>query len=226
MDELRFEQIEEALKNNQLNFYNFYSADLDLTSYYSAEYYHNNPKDSINVEQLIKKVFTDIEVYTYHKGLDFNNLGEDLISAITFYDNQQQIFYAYIYLIDGVIEKFGNVEGKNKQYKTFLIDNKYITDKDNIVVKSFTNEVEMICEYWNKIKEIDPTILSSFNGDSFDYPYLYERLVKLKNKNIAAKTMSIFNYVHYRHGIVSIPEFRIADLLYLFRPRSEGGFLI
>jgi DNA polymerase elongation subunit (family B) len=224
MDVINFDDVYNAVKTNRLNFYNIYAADLDIPSYFSAKYYHENPKDSIDIDQSITKLFTDIEVYTYHKGLDFKNLGQDPISAITFYSNVEKIYHAYIYLLnDDITNKFDDVDARNKEFYKFLVDHKYINTDDQINIRTYNDECQLICDYWEKVKELDHTILSGFNSDTFDYPYLYERLSTLTDKDSAAKTMSIFSYVGYRNGFISIPEFTISDLLYLYKPRSEGG---
>lgn len=191
MDIVNFDEIYNAVKTNKLNFYNIYAADLDVPSYFSAKYYHENPKDSIDIDQPMSKAFTDIEVYTHHKGLDFKNLGQDIISAITVYSNIEKIFYAYIYLDNDEITKlFGSVENKNQEYYNFLIENKYISEDDQINIQVFRDELEMICSYWTKIKELDPIVISGFNClEENESVWLDDRIIKIKNSK---KNLKLF----------------------------------
>ena len=43
------------------------------------------------------------------------------------------------------------------------------------VVESFQSEEELLQRFYQKYLEINPTILSGWNIDGFDIPYLYNR---------------------------------------------------
>ena len=80
---------------------------------------------------------------------------------------------------------------------------------------------------------MDPAILSSFNGDSFDYPYMYQYLLtNLKDPQQVANIMSRFGELkvektHDRAGNevnwIRFIEFELMDMLYLYKDRSDGG---
>ena len=47
--------------------------------------------------------------------------------------------------------------------------------KDNKIVESFKSEEELLQRFYQKYLEIQPTILSGWNIEFFDIPYLYNR---------------------------------------------------
>lgn len=62
------------------------------------------------------------------------------------------------------------------------------------------------------------------NCDMFDMPYIYGRMKYLYGKDDCEKIMSKFGQVDHRYGTVCPFEYTVSDLLYLYRPRDEGGF--
>ena len=56
-------------------------------------------------------------------------------------------------------------------YHCFVLGDVPNTD----VVESFQSEEELLQRFYQKYLEINPTILSGWNIDGFDIPYLYNR---------------------------------------------------
>ena len=57
------------------------------------------------------------------------------------------------------------------------------------IYKKFSNEYELIYGFLQTFKQLDPLIIYAWNGDGFDFPYLYNRL-----KNLGIPTMKLSNY--------------------------------
>jgi DNA polymerase I len=53
-------------------------------------------------------------------------------------------------------------------------------DSEKDFVQSVENEKEMIIQFFELIKKIDPHIIVTYNGDNFDFPYILDRVRVLK----------------------------------------------
>jgi DNA polymerase elongation subunit (family B) len=88
------------------------------------------------------------------------------ITSIALYDNTTQEYYCYI--LD---------EAKKLTQSTS--ENKHI-------VPCFT-EKELFYKFLDKWEELDPTIISGWNSEFFDIPYLYHRMAKVVGKSEAVR---------------------------------------
>lgn len=61
--------------------------------------------------------------------------------------------------------------------KSVVITYKHV-EKDYVEVVE--NETQMLTRFFELIKEIDPEVLVTYNGDNFDFPYILERIKVLK----------------------------------------------
>lgn len=220
MKTIDYKDIQNQFYNDQFKFYNIYNLDIDPELFYGVQYYNNTKENSENIQKL-NIVFTDIESYQQDKTVEFK-FNESLhpISAISFYYNGT--YFAYflnIYNVKIDIKEWAD------DFKRDLIKNNYIEPTDEIEITIFNDELELIKEYWNKIKSIDPIILSGWNSDLFDYPYIYRRMLILLNddKSQVDSIISQFNYIKIYKDKLQIPEYNICDLLYLYKPRDDRG---
>jgi DNA polymerase elongation subunit (family B) len=220
------------IKSDKISPYQFYSTDIDYPQYYSVEYFLNHPHDTIEKNQKLKILFLDIEVYMQGSTkFPKPEEGEFPVSAITTYLNTKNKFTSYFLLLNKNIQKFPveDLEKQKQDYLNTLLQNKYITDKDTLEIKIFTNETELLKTFWEDVKTDDPACLTGWNSDQFDLPYLYYRTVNVLNgdEKRAHKLMSKFGQVKVRaYGgkiVIDFPEFINMDLYYLYKPRAEGG---
>lgn len=226
MKELTIDDTIKKIIKNEFKYYNFYDADLSVEQYEAIQYYASNPNDDISVNQKLHIVFTDIECYL--NGKEFNSSSyEHVINAISLYSNFENIYHSYVLLSSNHLKSI-NIKEKNiieDKIKNELINDNYLCKDDNVIINFFTDELLMIKAWANKIKELDPAILSGFNSDTFDYPYIYFRLCKLSNNKNASKILSRFEIIKTRKfkdkTLIKIPEYEIIDILRLFKPRSE-----
>jgi len=233
MQTLQLKEVIDKLNNDEFQYNQFYNADIEASHYFSIQHYVENNHDSIDKIQILKTIFFDIECY-FHNRTDSINFkeAEGTINAITIYDTKTKIYHAYLLIID----KNKHLIDVNKKqeyintYKKELLENNYISTEEDIELYFCTNELQLIEDCWKKVHEIDPSVLSGFNCDAFDLPYIYNRLTKLYNgdENKTAWTLSKFGMVKrrkYGSGLVlfQIPEYPIADIRRLYMPRGEGG---
>jgi len=73
-------------------------------------------------------------------------------------------------------------------YYAFVLDEKKkltLQSKGNSKIESFENEYSLLQRFFVKYLEFKPTIITGWNIDTFDMPYLYNRACKIVGGNIA-----------------------------------------
>ena len=78
------------------------------------------------------------------------------------------------------------------KYSCFILGDVPNTD----VVESFNSEEELLQRFYQKYLEINPTILSGWNIDGFDIPYLYNRTKRVMGETFA-NVLSPIGEVYY-----------------------------
>lgn len=106
-------------------------------------------------------VILDIETST-EGGFPDINTGNKPITAIALYD-----------------------QFADKYYSLILDPERRVTDevKDNVETRSFRHEEKLLEAFLNKWEEIQPDIVSGWNTNNFDLPYLYHRLRAVLGKS-------------------------------------------
>lgn len=234
MKEISINEIFELLNNKKLNYNNFYNTDVEAVQYEAVEYYNKYQHDNIDKEQNLHIVFNDIECYLNH-GNFIENKYEHPINAITLYSDIEKIYHTFV-LLNNIVLKQISIKDEEKiknKIKEELINENDLESDEDLKVYFYTDELTLIKNWCNTLRKIDPIILSGFNSDFFDYPYIYFRLVKLTNKNEAQKLLSRFETIKVRQvtrekfntiaNIIEIPEYVILDILKLFKPREDEG---
>jgi DNA polymerase elongation subunit (family B) len=236
MQEIKYSELDTFLKNKDLDFYNIYNSDLNTTIYYSTQHYLNNPEDNTDVEQKLHILFADIEVYWKDKNIKFEfDVADHPINAFTIYSTELKIFKSFYLLYDFNYKKFGINDNCNIQeiinnhisnYKDWLLKEKYIEEEDNIEINIYNNELQLLLDAWKYIRNINPCILSGFNSDNFDYPYIYKRLLKLYNddKQKVDSIISQFGLIEFNpNGFMKIIDYPICDIQHCYKVRGDGG---
>lgn len=239
LPEVSYQDIENAVKTKALRYYNFYNIDIPTVAQYTSKYYQNHKYDSIDKSQNINTIFTDIEVYTYNQGIDEISDAKFPVNIVTICSNTDRVLHSYVWLLPENVEAFGIRNDPNFNFEEFIantekrliedlkklgyLGTKFIPDDYTVKLTVYNDEKKMLYDLWNKIHEYDPDILTSWNGDSFDYPYMYHRLGNLYSPQDAANIMSKFGQISVQQNQIRIFEFPIADLLYLYKPRDESA---
>ena len=81
------------------------------------------------------------------------------------------------------------------KYSCFILGNVPNTD----VVESFQSEEELLQRFYQKYLEISPTILSGWNIDGFDIPYLYNRTDRVMGTSFARSLSPIGEVFYSEH---------------------------
>jgi DNA polymerase elongation subunit (family B) len=92
------------------------------------------------------------------------------------------------------------------------------SQRGNVSIISVKNERELLLKFLNIYSSIAPSIITGWNTDGFDIPYLYNRLRKLFGENTANKLspIGIVKYFEYRDRFY-IAGVSSLDYLFLYR---------
>ena len=223
----------EEFNNLDISPYQIYNLDLDYQQSFSINSYLENKNDTIDNDQLLNILFADIEVFTNNAGVfPKPEIAKFPINAITIYSTFEKIFRSYFLLQHSNINKFpskNEIPDLINQFTKDLLVDKYINSDEKLEIYMFTSEMDLIRACWGKIREIDPSVLSGYNMDRFDLPYIYFRLSNLLNKNEVeiGKILSLFGKIKVEkfgnEFLIKIPEMPVSDLMYLYKPRDDGG---
>jgi len=80
------------------------------------------------------------------------------------------------------------------KYTAFILDKEHkLNDfvKENVEVRSFTDEDSLLMHFLTKWEEIQPTISTGWNSDNFDMPYLFRRMKNIVGPNNAKRLSPI-----------------------------------
>ena len=130
--------------------------------------------DSDDMSEGHRIMFFDIEVEVT-KGFPLPSKAENKITSIALYDAIMDKYYCYV------------------------LDESLSLDVDfgeNITVEAFSSEPELLNRFFVKYREIQPTILSGWNSNNFDIPYLYNRASQILGQDVA-NCLSHIDQVHY-----------------------------
>jgi DNA polymerase elongation subunit (family B) len=169
-------------------------------------------RDSDDVASYQNKVFLDIETERGEAiNLGYCQRAPMKVTAIALYDEQGKHYYAYVLDEAKLLESSSN---------------------DSTSVISCHTESTLLLRFLDKWKEIDPTIVIHWNGDSFDIPYLYNRMKKIVGaKN--ANSLSPLNIVEFdeRDPLMPYKIAGISSLDYMrlykkFIPRQQPSYAL
>ena len=120
-------------------------------------------KDSEELSTNHNIMMIDIEVEVT-EGFPYPEDANNKITSIAVFDSNSDTYYAFV-----------------------LDEKKKLTlqSKDNIVIESFENEFSLLQRFLVKYLEFKPTIITGWNIDTFDMPYLYNRICKVAGTNVA-----------------------------------------
>ena len=152
----------------------------------------------------IKIAFVDIEVYAPGE-FPTPEKANDPVNVITVYDNLSNKFYTW-----------GTGE--------------YTPTRTDVVYKNCRSERELLVGFIDYIKSDHPDILSGWNSELFDIPYLINRIQKVVSED-AAKSLSPINVIYNRNLISQFGKYNTrwhiqgmscVDYLDVYKKFSQG----
>lgn len=144
---------------------------------------------------------------------DLNLESENEIISLVIYDNYIKKYIAYVWRTDLNNNSSSNIKF-NHQNKDFCVE-----------TKKFNNEKDMLKSFLDDLIEMNPDIISGWNVDSFDIPYIINRLEKNK---ISKDALSSIGKVIYKKGkdwknvILDIKGRTVFDLFKAYKKIHEN----
>jgi DNA polymerase elongation subunit (family B) len=123
----------------------------------------DNYTDSDDVSEGHRTMIFDIEVEVTN-GFPDPSRAENKITAIGFNDCLLDKYFCY------VLDEDSKLDAKFE---------------DDVIVESFTNEYDLLNQFFMKYREIQPTILTGWNIEFFDVTYLYNRAQQVVGRDVA-----------------------------------------
>lgn len=232
MQELSYDEVKEKLSQGELEPHQFYNTDLESSQRFGIDHYLENEQDNIDVDQTLNIVFSDIEVFTNSTGKFKVEQGAvSNVCADTVYSTFEKIYHVFFLVLPQITTLISqnNIQNYEKRMTEYLLEKGYIEKDEQIKIYLYYNELQMLKDIWALKRRIDPAVLSGFNSDAYDYPYLHQRTLNLLNGNEKEtnKLISRFGSVKVKRfktmTLIEIPEFALMDLRRLYMPRDEGG---
>ena len=172
-----------------------FESDVPITTRFLVDQY----TDSDDVSVGHRKLFFDIEVEVTD-GFPSVAKADNTITSIALYDDLLHKYYCFTLDVGNQIENY---------------------TKDDEVVEFYKTEHELLTRFYQKYSEINPTILSGWNLEFFDIPYLYNRTVKVLGLDVADMLSPIrdvyYNEYKKKHNIAGV---NVLDYLKLYRKFS------
>lgn len=167
-------------------------------------------KEDTTAPKWHNKVFLDIEIQLGGAiNLEFCQKAPSKVTAIALYDVNTKQYFVYV-----------------------LDESKYInvSNKEGITIIPCYNEQSLLISFLDKWIEIDPTIVATWNGDSFDIPYLYNRMKKMIGTD-KANSLSPIDIVYFDERDTKMP-YKIAgvnsmDMMRLYKkfiPKQQPSY--
>jgi len=172
-----------------------YESDVPITTRFLVDQY----TDSDNVAEGNRTFYFDIEVEVVD-GFPDPEKAETAITSIAFYDELLKSYICYTLDKKDTIQNYETGDTKVTLFKT---------------------EHELLTQFYRKYAEISPTILSGWNIDYFDIPYLYNRTVRVLGAEVANMLSPIRHayYNEYKKKFV-IAGVSVLDYLALYKKFS------
>lgn len=233
VEEIPYNDFVQMIKSGTISPYQLYNADVEYPQYFAKQHYIDYPNDNIDKPMPLNICMYDIEVYTSNSG-EFTKAQEAKypISALTLRFTMSNKYVAFFMLNSRNVMKFptDDIPGVIKHFKEELMKNGYMDEDEDIEIHLFNNELQMLRAFWNTVHATDPAVISGWFSSEFDTPYNYHRLCNLTGDEKgyeAAQIMSKFGVVKKTRMrnllLIKIADYVDMDLLYLYKPRDDGG---
>ena len=187
-------------RDNKKLYKNTYEADVPSTTRYLIDNYYQTGIES----ETIRICFFDIET----DGIPNISKADTMITSIAAYDNFRNLYYCFTVAPDGKVSK-------NKYTRKIQFDGNEVEAR----VFMFTTEKEMLNKFLTFVQQLDFDLFLAWNGDRFDYPYLFNRMKALR---INPRLLSPIKQMSKGYGnMADKPRCRIwLDLMVCYRKLS------
>lgn len=174
---------------------NLFSSDVPIDTRVLIDAYSDSDEVSTNH----RRAYIDIEVDSVG---GYPNIEDPIkeVTAIALLDEAKDTYYCFILDKDGVVQN---------------------ENKDNTIILPYLHEEDLLVAFLKKWDEVKPTIVSGWNIDGFDFPYLHARLIKVLGEEVA-NALSPINICYFNKykNKMCIAGVNALDYLLLYKKYS------
>jgi len=216
----------EALKTDNLKFYQFYNTEIspNENAFFKYQYKFKKLDDQFWDKKKLNKTYYDIETKFDPKKAPDSKSVEFPITSIALYNNIEN--KAFILFLKDPKQNFTKEELLKEikfHYDEACKKNStYIVENMEIGLEIFNNEIELIKRFFMLVKELNTLFLIGFNSSLFDDPYTINRAYKLIG-DAAEYFITDFTLKRYGDYGFEQADYMRADILKLFKPVDQGG---
>ena len=178
---------------------NAYESDLNAEVRTLIDLYHDSDKVSTGHSDFFFDIETAKDEYGYSTPEDVRTQ----ITSIAYYDKT----------------------GKDRRVLV-LDERKRLSDDviygDNVTIESFGTEADMLIKFINYFSEIQPTVITGWNTDGYDIPYLVNRIKKVLGPK-SVKKLSPVGIVEWNKHREKYKIFGVSSLDYLPLYKAQPG---
>ena len=172
-----------------------FSSDIPVDTRVLIDAYADSDEVSINH----RRAYIDIEVDSVG---GYPNIEDPIkeVTAIALLDESKDTYYCFILDKDAVVQN---------------------ENKDNTIILPYLHEEDLLVAFLKKWDEVKPTIVSGWNIDGFDFPYLHARLVRVLGEEVA-NALSPINICYFNKykNKMTIAGVNALDYLVLYKKYS------
>ena len=229
-----------SISKNSIPFYQFYNVDLNPIMYAYHKYKLKNYQEYDFNLKILNKTYYDIETFVDPPKFPDPLKAERPINAIATYnsiENKATLYYlsevtavltevgpeARTYKVNEDPSKIPDLV-REKYYELCEHNRDYLIEDLTIEVKDYTDEVQLLIDFFLDRRKEQSLFLIGFNSDLFDNPYIVNRIINLVGENKAKTIISEFGELSKSAGkYYSWPDTQLVDLLILYKPVDAGG---
>jgi DNA polymerase elongation subunit (family B) len=182
-----------------------FEKDVPMETRVLTDLYLNEDTPSENVVTM----FFDIEV-SMENGIPNVHEPNNEVTSIALYDTKTKIYRVF------VLDKHGYVSSDEHDFG------------NDVHITTFNNEVDLLKYFVDAFREIEPSIISGWNSDKFDVPYLYNR-IRQQCGPAVANSLSPIGKVKYsefrnRYNIAGVSSLDYLDLYKKFTYTQQPSY--
>jgi len=178
-----------------------------------------------SVDKILNKSYYDIEVFYDPAIFPDAEKVDYMVNSIAVYNNITN--KSTIFTIPtgcNITDETELNEGVNRRYNEICSENpQYQVDDMEVSVRVFTDEAELLKEFFLHLISLDTLFLIGFNSSTFDDPYVVNRGLRLVGERIYQYISEFGEISKFGSRTYTWVDYIKIDLLQMYKPVDAGG---
>jgi DNA polymerase elongation subunit (family B) len=221
IDKREIGKLSSAISRGDLNFYRFYNLDFNPEEHQFQKYMLNY-QEGDHTSKILNKSYYDIEVAIEQDIFPDPEKAAYPVNAIAIYNNikNEAVVFALPYKGQHM-----EVEREVKDIYFSLVKENPIYDIPdiNIRVQTYTQEIDLLKDFFIYARQVNSLFLIGFNSSLFDDPYVVKRGINLMGEGIYKYISEFGEIKKFGERSFEWPDYIKVDILNLYKPVDQGG---